>query len=1153
MTVNVSLDDVVVIRAERASLQQDWNRQRCSASAVAARFAAGYDTMLLADEVGMGKTYVALTVVAHHVMQSVGNDRKVLLVVPPSPVLKVKWEQEIRSFNGKYLTPSAQQKGLRPVAVDSYWDLMRNLHDYDDRHDVLRVDAVERNCFIYCLFEWARGRGRLGKRRSLWSMIEFFDKHGPQYFQFCSDYSIHALWRFLDKEYEARRHWFDELFRELAGGTVVAWKIANLLKDFARRQDGFEPNVFIMGMNALSRPKIHQHENKLLTAYIAGLLLAGRWEETRLFYLQGLEKANVLPEKGTERWNTYAEAMLSLSRSDFFGLRNAARAVASSADIRQRWDALADDIRSGNAAAIQCFAADLADRVFQAKIAEAGIGLAVIDEIHNWKNGNLGAQAFCKNYAPFIPLKLVMSATPFQIAEAEMRTLFGYVCHPEGRTAAAIDTMFAAAGPVARCLDGSQRFAKAWKALSREPAALSRFREVFDGVRRQDVPAIAARLRADPACPDELVAFATALDTYCATVGQLESQLREVMIRHTKSRGKRDFQAGRDFGRGPTGMRALYPTPGYASEGDALANFIGIRLDQLIRRELKGSYEANARLLGGITSSTAAFRESAGYQKWKDAGNGSAGDYYRLFDRILDARPHPKVAATVEHAFRNFTMGRKTLIFCERTATLNEVVDQLNERIGQHLARQSSDEALKRDTLLKNTGFVDNLWWLSLGLATGHPAEWDALHARNLSPAVRYANGLFLASGVAASPRRIIRLLDLFLIAHAWVDGFLTKSRWESAGHLYHLLYTRIAEEIASGNFDHLHAYLNAGSTRAASRIEEHAEEDAVAGIEEVVQKQYIDRQNLWQVEQGSFHRILWDLIGSEAAALDASIAGPDGDRALAFIDILTDLMEGLRKVVLRNDLIGRYEATGSSRTRLERIREGFAHMEIGHGETMCHRVERFLAALYEHNGSISLAAMENSKRKNLWQGVFLRDVQYAETLSGNTDPARRVTLCAAFNSPLLPDILVCSAIGSEGIDLHRHCADIIHHDLPWNPAKLEQRIGRVDRVNSLADTAAELKIQVGIPFLEHNYEKFQYDVVFSRAQKFEVLMGKPDYRADAIEEEDFDSPEITVIEGRDAEAGVVGEILIALPDAVVAALAVDLSTGQHETGGGRP
>jgi len=42
--------------------------------------------------------------------------------------------------------------------------------------------------------------------------------------------------------------------------------------------------------------------------------------------------------------------------------------------------------------------------------------------------------------------------------------------------------------------------------------------------------------------------------------------------------------------------------------------------------------------------------------------------------------------------------------------------------------------------------------------------------------------------------------------------------------------------------------------------------------------------------------------------------------------------------------------------------------------------------------------------------------------------------------------ILVATDAASEGIDLQRHCWRMLHWEIPWNPSRLEQRNGRVDR-----------------------------------------------------------------------------------------------------------
>ncbi len=42
--------------------------------------------------------------------------------------------------------------------------------------------------------------------------------------------------------------------------------------------------------------------------------------------------------------------------------------------------------------------------------------------------------------------------------------------------------------------------------------------------------------------------------------------------------------------------------------------------------------------------------------------------------------------------------------------------------------------------------------------------------------------------------------------------------------------------------------------------------------------------------------------------------------------------------------------------------------------------------------------------------------------------------------------ILLATDAASEGIDLQNHCHRLVNYDIPFNPNKLEQRIGRIDR-----------------------------------------------------------------------------------------------------------
>jgi ERCC4-related helicase len=71
------------------------------------------------------------------------------------------------------------------------------------------------------------------------------------------------------------------------------------------------------------------------------------------------------------------------------------------------------------------------------------------------------------------------------------------------------------------------------------------------------------------------------------------------------------------------------------------------------------------------------------------------------------------------------------------------------------------------------------------------------------------------------------------------------------------------------------------------------------------------------------------------------------------------------------------------------------------------------------------------------------------DIFTGATGAQRREEVKLAFNTnpsiePLR--ILICTDAAREGINLQTHCSDLVHFDLPWNPSRLEQRNGRIDR-----------------------------------------------------------------------------------------------------------
>ncbi len=69
--------------------------------------------------------------------------------------------------------------------------------------------------------------------------------------------------------------------------------------------------------------------------------------------------------------------------------------------------------------------------------------------------------------------------------------------------------------------------------------------------------------------------------------------------------------------------------------------------------------------------------------------------------------------------------------------------------------------------------------------------------------------------------------------------------------------------------------------------------------------------------------------------------------------------------------------------------------------------------------------------------------------LNGDTPSEERSVIRERFRlpkaDPLAIDVLLSSEVGCEGLD-YEFCSRMVNYDIPWNPMKIEQRIGRIDR-----------------------------------------------------------------------------------------------------------
>lgn len=105
------------------------------------------------------------------------------------------------------------------------------------------------------------------------------------------------------------------------------------------------------------------------------------------------------------------------------------------------------------------------------------------------------------------------------------------------------------------------------------------------------------------------------------------------------------------------------------------------------------------------------------------------------------------------------------------------------------------------------------------------------------------------------------------------------------------------------------------------------------------------------------------------------------------------------------------------------------------------------------------------------------------------------------FRMPGFPLFLISTDILQEGEDLHTFCRSVIHYGITWTPSAMEQRTGRVDRIDSLLQRKLdgrerlpdpEEKIQVHYPHLEDTVERLQVRRVLRRLDRFHRLVHEP-------------------------------------------------------------
>ena len=127
-------------------------------------------------------------------------------------------------------------------------------------------------------------------------------------------------------------------------------------------------------------------------------------------------------------------------------------------------------------------------------------------------------------------------------------------------------------------------------------------------------------------------------------------------------------------------------------------------------------------------------------------------------------------------------------------------------------------------------------------------------------------------------------------------------------------------------------------------------------------------------------------------------------------------------------------------RVLLSALADAAAHAALA--ESKVARLTRLLAALARRREHALVFTEYRDTLLHLQDRLPVPSV----VLHGGLTRADRQSAMHAFDSVRTTVLLATDAAG-EGLNLHRACRVVINLELPWSPVRLEQRVGRVDRI----------------------------------------------------------------------------------------------------------
>lgn len=134
----------------------------------------------------------------------------------------------------------------------------------------------------------------------------------------------------------------------------------------------------------------------------------------------------------------------------------------------------------------------------------------------------------------------------------------------------------------------------------------------------------------------------------------------------------------------------------------------------------------------------------------------------------------------------------------------------------------------------------------------------------------------------------------------------------------------------------------------------------------------------------------------------------------------------------------------------VERVDEFGSVEELTRHDSKYERVEHMLTQLFERHSHEKVVLFSTFRETLNYVGERLSSAGIRNVVMHGGVKTSKEQILHQFRTDPAVRVLLSSEVGSEGIDL-QFCRILINYDLPWNPMRVEQRIGRLDRIGQEA------------------------------------------------------------------------------------------------------